>query len=220
MSLVTLREYARLRGVTLKAVQKAVNSGRISIAKEEKHGNQVWKFVDPDQADSEWNENTDLEQQRVATRSDMGKVDTAIRTPTARNSDSAQTNLFPEESKTPAGGKSKNETGIHGDLYYKARGAKEVWEARQAELDYKKDAGKLVDIDTLRPKLFNIAAQAQEKILNIPFRTSSIIHARIKAYIIELKDDPDAEFDEKEVQDIISGELKVLLQEVSGGLNV
>lgn len=220
MALVSLREYARVRGVTLNAVQKAVASGRISIAKKEEHGNQVWKFVDPDIADKEWNENTDPIQQRVATRGDMGKIDTSIRTPTARNSDNAQVDLFPVESKAPVGGKSKNETGSNGDIYNKARGVKGIWEARQAELDYKKDAGKLVDIDELRPKLFNVAAQAQEKILNVPFRISSIIHARLNAFIFELKENPSAELDEKEIQDIMLGELKAILEEISNGINI
>lgn len=220
MSLVSLREFARMRGVTLNAVQKAVASSRISIAKTETHGTQVWKFVDPDIASTEWDKNTDPVQQRVATRADMGKVDTSIRTPTARQSDAAQTSLFPEEKNAPIGGKSKNETSSHGDIYYKARGAKEVWEARQAELDFKKSSGKLVDVDLLKPKLFNVAAQAQEKILNIPFRISSMIHAKMKAYILELKDNPESVLDEKEIQDIMSGEIKLILQQVSDGLNI
>ena len=50
MAGVSLREYARQRGVTLKAVQKAIISGRISTLPDGK--------LDPGTADKEWAQNT------------------------------------------------------------------------------------------------------------------------------------------------------------------
>lgn len=59
-TLVSLREYARRRGVTLRAVQKAVESGRVSLVKDEK-GNLK---VDPEAADKQWRDGTDPAKQR------------------------------------------------------------------------------------------------------------------------------------------------------------
>ena len=50
MAAVSLRAYAKHRGVTLKAVQKAIQSGRIHTTADGK--------IDPGQADSEWERNT------------------------------------------------------------------------------------------------------------------------------------------------------------------
>ncbi len=47
---LTLRGYARHRGMTLEAVRKAVNSGRISTVKGK---------IDPKKADRQWDANTD-----------------------------------------------------------------------------------------------------------------------------------------------------------------
>lgn len=59
--LVSFREYARRRGVTLKAVQKAIASGRITTVTSGKR-----KKIDPAVADSQWGERTDPAKQRVA----------------------------------------------------------------------------------------------------------------------------------------------------------
>lgn len=48
--MTSLRGYAKHRGVTLRAVQKAIHSGRIATSPEGK--------IDPSQADAEWDRNT------------------------------------------------------------------------------------------------------------------------------------------------------------------
>ncbi len=53
--LIGLREYARRRGVTLGAVQKAIKSGRIRP---------IEGKIDPEVADIQWARNTDVAQQR------------------------------------------------------------------------------------------------------------------------------------------------------------
>lgn len=55
--LIGLREYARRRGVTLGAVQKAIKSGRIRS---------IDGKIDPEVADIQWARNTDAAQQRGA----------------------------------------------------------------------------------------------------------------------------------------------------------
>ena len=54
--LVSMREYARIRGVNLNAVQTAIKSGRIHKTRDDK--------IDVDEANREWFMNTDQAQQR------------------------------------------------------------------------------------------------------------------------------------------------------------
>ncbi len=61
--LVSLREFARIRGVSLKAVQKAIESGRITVEKEN-----GLKGIDPDKANDDWDSSTDPAKQTTATR--------------------------------------------------------------------------------------------------------------------------------------------------------
>lgn len=54
--LVSMREYARIRGVNLNAVQTAIRSGRIHKTRDDK--------IDVDEANRKWFMNTDPTQQR------------------------------------------------------------------------------------------------------------------------------------------------------------
>ncbi len=47
---VSLREYARMRGINVSSVSKAVKNGRIKLNPD--------KTIDPDQADRDWRQNT------------------------------------------------------------------------------------------------------------------------------------------------------------------
>lgn len=58
MAAVSLRAYAKHRGVTLKAVQKAIQSGRIQTTADGK--------IDADQADADWERNTGPKVRRTA----------------------------------------------------------------------------------------------------------------------------------------------------------
>ena len=57
---VSLREYARIRGVRLNAVQTAINSGRIHKTADGK--------IDVEEANKEWFMNTDPAKSRKAVR--------------------------------------------------------------------------------------------------------------------------------------------------------
>ena len=54
MALMGFREYARHRKVTLRAVQKAIEAGRITVV-----GEGAQRRIDADQADRDWRANTD-----------------------------------------------------------------------------------------------------------------------------------------------------------------
>ena len=65
---VSLREFSRIKGVTHGAVQKAVQTGRITPKKFEKKGGRIFYEFDPKIASRQWDENTDPSQQKVKTR--------------------------------------------------------------------------------------------------------------------------------------------------------
>lgn len=58
--LLSLRAYARHRGVALQAVQKAIQTGRIRTVKDASGKDKI----DPDISDREWGETTDASKQR------------------------------------------------------------------------------------------------------------------------------------------------------------
>jgi len=214
MPLMSLREYSRHRGVSLAAVQKAIASGRIIVAKETQQGSKTLKFLDSALADRMWNERTDPVQQRVATRGEMGKEEKVD--PTHGD----QQNLFPEtpSAGSGVGGQSKNSQGTYGDLYNKARSVKETFNAKIVELEYKEKVGDLADKNELARILFNIAANIQQNILNVPSQIVPLIHARCLAFKEEFLLNPQAELNVKEIDDIITGELKIALEGISNGI--
>jgi hypothetical protein len=63
MPILSLRGYAKHRGVSLKAVQKAIQSGRIRTTADGK--------IDPAQADAEWERNTGPKAQKASVPSSV-----------------------------------------------------------------------------------------------------------------------------------------------------
>ena len=66
---VGLREFARRRGVSHMAVQRAIRDGRID-ARREKRGKKLVYFIDPETADRQWNDRTDHTYRRSQTRAE------------------------------------------------------------------------------------------------------------------------------------------------------
>jgi hypothetical protein len=219
MPLMSLRQYARHRGVSLAAVQKAIATGRIGIAKEERQGKNILKFVNSIDADVAWNNNTDPTQQRTATRKDKGIIDEPSPfSPTPSTPDSEQVTLFPDPPKaSQGGGTSKNATGQHGEMYSKARAVREMWEAKTAEVEYKKLLNQLVDVDEIKSQLFRLSSDIKQNILTVSPRVSALIYSLVIAYIEEYKADETAVFNKKEIEDILDGELSTCLENLVNG---
>jgi hypothetical protein len=219
---MTIREYAKHRGVSHEAVRKAISSQRIRVSKEEVRGKLTLKFLDSEESDVRWEQRTDRTQQRVATRADMGKCEAPSLAPIKPSSSDQQLSLFPEEKpkQVPVGvgGQSKNAAGATGEEYQKNRGIREKYEALSAELDYWERVKKLADTESLQVKFFNLATEVSQSILNVPSRVSAIVLSRVRAYInSKLTGQVVEEIDEKEIQDIIAGELMLALERLSSG---
>ena len=152
---VSIREYARRRGVTHRAVQQAIEAGRIDVRREQRGARPVY-FIDPVLADRQWNERTDHTYRRSKTRAEKA-APPAVAQPGAP--------VAPVVATAPA------------SLYGQAKTARETYAAKIAELEYRERAGELVELEKVKTEFRNIAEMVKTNLLNIPDRISSIVAA-------------------------------------------
>jgi hypothetical protein len=151
MAVVSLRAYARHRGVSLKAVQKAIESGRIQTTEEGK--------IDVEQADADWEKNT-------APRA--GKTAKFQKPPAGRKTSTA----------AAAASNARLDPASAGGLdYARARAVHENYRARLAKLDYEAKLGKLVSRDEVEIAAFNRFRTLRDGMLNIPDRLAAVLAA-------------------------------------------
>jgi hypothetical protein len=148
--MMSIREYARRRGVTHRAVQQAIEAGRIDVRREQRGKKQVY-FIDPVTADKQWDERSDHTFKRSKTKGEKA----------------AQ----PGQPVQPVGPTTSS------TLYGQAKTARETYAAKMAELQYRERAGELVSADGVKTLFFEIAKTVQTNMLNIPDRVSSLIAA-------------------------------------------
>jgi hypothetical protein len=150
--LISQREYARRRGISHVAVQRAVNAGRIST---------VSGKIDPDQADIEWRENTDHSK------------------PRNRITGSPKHARVPGEPSEPMDFGAPAEPGGNGTAsgYAKARAARELYQAQLAKLELDRQRGLLVRADEVRIGAFNMARKARDQLIALPERLSTVLAA-------------------------------------------
>ncbi len=151
--LVSLREYARRRGISHVAVHKAIKAGRIST---------VDGKIDPAQADREWIENTDQSKPRNRV---TGKPKQARRAG--------------EPSEPMDLGGSEDAQGGNGTAtgYAKARAARELYQAQLAKLELDRQRGVLIRADEVRVGAFNMARKARDQLIALPERVAAVLAA-------------------------------------------
>jgi hypothetical protein len=148
MEPLSLRGYAKHRGVTLKAVQKALASGRITKRDD--------GLIDPDVSDVNWARNTGPRpqtSQKSAPASPHHNVQHHAELPTREPSDPI-----------------KLETGLE---YSRARAVRESYLARLTKIDFEERTGKLVSRDEVQVAAFNKFRQFRDRMLNIPDRLAA-----------------------------------------------
>jgi hypothetical protein len=148
--LISQREYARRRGISHVAVQRAVNSGRIST---------VDGKIDPDLADREWRENTDQSKPRNRITGSPKHTRVAGE---------------PPEPMDFGGVDSGNGTASG---YAKARAARELYQAQLAKIELDRQRGVLVRADEVRLGAFNMARKARDQLIALPERLAAILAA-------------------------------------------
>lgn len=161
--LMGLREYSRYReaaglpGTTLRAVQKALETNRITSVLDEK-GRQK---IDPEVADIQWGRNTDPDQ---SARANPGK-------------EPGQTG-----GEKASGGKNED-----GNRYWEAKTSREEVELARARLALEKDAGHLVDKDGVHRAGADAGRQLRDMMLALPARVAAELAVMTDARSIEVR---------------------------------
>jgi hypothetical protein len=157
MKRLTIRAYARHRGVSHSAVRRAIKDGRIS--------QQPDGSIDATQADRQW-----------ALRTDPTKpLNSVTGEPKHRRR--------PGAPPSPMGSQGAGNEGGNGasdrlpSNYASARAVRETYLARLSKLEYERAAGKLVDADEVRAAVFLKARSARDLIMTIPGRVAPILAA-------------------------------------------
>jgi hypothetical protein len=138
------RAYARRRGVTHTAVQKAIRERRL------RDSIQDGRIIDPDLADREWAENTDYTDAPKAVIEHAESVAPRAAEPAP---------LQPVTGAAPAA-LTLSEASI----------AEKHWKAKTAELKFRQEAGELVPAESVAAKLEDTFRTCRTKLLGIPSR--------------------------------------------------
>lgn len=145
------RAYARRRGVTHSAVQKALRTGRISALAD--------GTIDPRAADRQWAANTD----------ETKPLNSVSGAPKHRRR--------PGDAPGPVGGEGGNgePEGRVSRSYQAARTMREVYTARRAKLDLEVAEGKLVPVEEVRAHAFDCARRVRDAVLAVPDRLAPVL---------------------------------------------
>ena len=147
--LIGLREYARRRGVTLGAVQKAIKSGRITP---------IEGRIDPEVADIQWARNTDAAQQRGAAA--------------VAAASSASIAVPPRSSAPQADG-----GGGDGSHLHESRARREAALAELAELELAEKRGDLVAVADVEKALVSKVLGVRDSLDTLADRLSPLLAA-------------------------------------------
>lgn len=153
---ISIRAYARQRGVTEGAVRKAIKSGRIPT---EPDGT-----IDPAKADIAWEQNTDQAMQRGPERP-------------------ATTAQFPKPSGAARADNEQQDPRI--PSYALSRSIKEAYAAKLIRIQYEKEMGKLVDRADVDRKWFEVGCRVRDRIQSLPSRMSAELAAMTDRKAIE-----------------------------------
>lgn len=190
---ISLREFARRHEVRLSAVQKAIESGRVTAIKRE--GSRI-VAIEFHAASQQWSANTDPVQ---AARSGH-----ALSAPMQASGPVEQQLELAAKDEPPAATPASGDKDPHG--YYEARAKRERHQAEMAELDLLEQLGKLVSVDEMRQVTGRRYRAMRDKLLNIPDRIAAVLAAEkdtarvhaaltaeLKRVLHELSDDAGAE---------------------------
>ena len=156
---MSLRAYARHRGVALSAVQKAIASGRIQVEADGR--------IDPNKADAQWDRHT-----RMAQPTTPKVVTPQVVTPRVVSTER------PAAPPNPPAAPSDDARGVD---YHKARAVRETYSARLAKLEFEERTGKLISKDEVDIKYFQLARQLRDRMQQIPRKVAPEIVALVVA---------------------------------------
>ena len=157
---LSIRGYARHRGISHTAVRKALASGRITA-----NGD---GSINPTTADQDWASSTDISKPR---NSVTGRPLVASRVSALRRAPADP--VFAEPSPPGTGGPSRLASS-----YADSRAARESYLARLAKLEFEERSGKLVDADEVRAQVFALGRRMRDAMLALPDRVAPVLVAQ------------------------------------------
>ena len=163
---LSIRAYARHRGVTDTAVHKAIRSGRINALAD--------GTIDPDQADAQWERNTSGPKtgtQRATVKVKVPEVDGEVGGGGERNGAGAAIN-----SSSGGGGAG----GAGGTSLLQARTVNEVVKAQTNKVRLARLKGELIDRPQAIAHVFKLARSERDAWLNWPARVSAQMAAKLE----------------------------------------
>lgn len=165
MALMGYREYSRHAGVTLRAVQKAIEAGHIKVTAEKK--------VESDQADRDWR-NSDAVQRPI-----VSMVQPEKRAPSPAAPGSAKS-VDPD-----AGAEAEDEIDSSTSEYRTHRASREKFSSLKQELEYKQLAGELIPVDEAKRIAFTTFRGIRDSVLNVPARLKDQLAAMEDPNLVE-----------------------------------
>jgi hypothetical protein len=154
---LSIRAYARQRGVSDTAVHKAIKSGRITP---EPDGT-----INPVKANAAWDRNSDPAQQR--------KKPTPAPVPKNRPQPIQPAVQIPSPPKAA------------GPDFQTSRAVKETYAAKMAMLDFEERTKGLISTDEVRVSAFNLARRVRDRLQLIPHRLAAVLAAENDADQVE-----------------------------------
>lgn len=147
-----MAEFARIKGVSIEAVRKAVKAGRLVNSLKYTEGKKVPK-IDPVVAAAEWERNTDHSK-----RTNGGDIRLEQRQTPYTKPDVPRPN-----EPIAQGGPSINQS----------RAILEAYKARLAKIEYEVKTGKLVEAAVIKDESFRLARSVRDRLSNIPDRVAA-----------------------------------------------
>lgn len=195
MTLLSMRQYAKHRGVSPEAVSKAVKTGRISTVSGEKPGQ---RLINPEVADREWDANTDAGRQRKEAQKPAPIPEKPSKGPEMMPSEAskaaAPASILREREQEP------EQQGQKAPSFAQSAAFQKAYQARIAKLHYEEKAGKLVDADKVKVEAFRVGRIVRDAILGVADRISFKLAA---------------ETDERKVNLMLKNELIAAMEELT-----
>jgi hypothetical protein len=165
---LTIRGYAKHRGVSHTAVRKAADTGRITVASD--------GTIDPAVADQEWAASTDLSKPRNS----VTGVPMKRKAPGAPSDPFGSPGLEDGVASSPADGGATRLA----SSYAASRAAREAYSARLTKLEFEQRSGKLVDADEVRAQIFALGRRLRDTLLCLPDRLAPVLAGETDAAVI------------------------------------
>ncbi|ALP62813.1 hypothetical protein [Paraburkholderia caribensis] len=156
------RAFARHVGVTLRAVQKAIQSGRIAVDTDGK--------IDADTAVAAWRRNTDESRRSITdqSRPSLGNAAFSMPSPPANPDDDV------EEDDLPAAASKEDPSMV---AYRAARAAREQTRLERERMDLERERGTTLPLADAQRLAFTAFRTVRDNVMNIPVRLKDALAA-------------------------------------------